>query len=341
MDRMGRHYKRKERLINVFIKLALLAVLLFALLFVFCRLHPEKFSPSVVNRIEGISASANSLKSKAIALFKGGKDYLKVISEKKPQEEDKEGTSAVSKDITVRDGTHAAGGADKRPVLAIVVDDGGNALDMAKKVASMDLPLTWAILPYTRYARETSVIAHDAGVPYLLHLPMQAETDKDPKEYLVGEGMDRDSIRDVTVKALDSLPSPIGINNHRGSLATSKWDIMVPIVDVLKDRGLLFMDSRTSGKSIAYEAAKAAGIMALRNNGFLDGTPDKESIRARFDQVVKTTLKRGNMIVICHFRPATILFLENLNNEYTELPVRLVTIPEMAEILKENEDEEE
>lgn len=338
---MGRHYKRKERLINVLIRLAILAVFLFALLFVFYRLHPDKLSPSVVNRIEGFSAHADRLRSKAIALFKVDKDYLKSISEKKPQKEDKESPPLISKDITVSDGPLAAKGTDKRPVLAIVVDDGGNALDMAKKLASMDLPLTWAILPYTRYARETSAIANDAGIPYLLHLPMQAEIDKDPKEYLIGEGMDRDRIRDVTVKALDSLPSPIGINNHRGSLATSKWDIMVPIIDVLKDRGLLFMDSRTSGKSIAYEAAKAAGIMALKNNGFLDGTPDKESIRARFDQVVKTTLQRGNMIVICHFRPATILFLERLNNEYTELPVRLVTIPEMAEIIKENEDEEE
>jgi hypothetical protein len=46
------------------------------------------------------------------------------------------------------------------------------------------------------------------------------------------------------------------------------------------------------------------------------------------------------MIVICHFRPATLLFLEKLNKEYTKLPVRLVTLPEMAEMLVTNEDEE-
>ena len=222
-----------------------------------------------------------------------------------------------------------------------MVDDGGNSLDMAKKIASLDLPLTWAILPYTKYAVETAAIADKAGTPYLLHLPMQAEIDKDPKEYLVGEGMDRNMIRGITVKALDSLPSPIGINNHRGSLATSKWDVMVPIIDVLKERKLLFLDSRTSNKSVAYEAAKAAGITAFRNRGFLDGTPDKDSIRARFDQAVKTTQQRGDMIVICHFRPATLLFLEKLNKNHTELPVRLVTLPEMAEILRTNEEEDQ
>jgi hypothetical protein len=337
---MGRHYKSKESFINGLLKLALLAVLSFALLFLFCRLYPEKFSPSVVSRVESISAMADRLGSKAASLFRGHKDDQKVISGTKPQDE-KEVPPLKSEDVTAEEEASPEETLDKRPVLAIVVDDGGNSLDMAKKIASFDLPLTWAILPYTKYAGQTAAVADEAGIPYLLHLPMQAEIDKDSKEYLVGEGMDRNRIRDVTVKALNSLPSPIGINNHRGSLATSKWDIMVPIIDVLKERKLLFLDSRTSGKSVAYEAAKAAGIMALRNRGFLDGTPDKDSIKARFDQVVKTTLQRGDMIVICHFRPATLLFLETLNKEYAKLPVRLVTLPEMPEILKENEGGEE
>ena len=338
---MGRHYKNKESLINGLLKLALLAVLSLVLLFAFCRIYPEKFSPSVVRRLENISATADQFRSKAVSLFRGDKDDPKVISGTKPQEEEKEVPPVLSKDVRVEEEVLPQKTPDKRPILAIVVDDGGNAADMAKKVASFNLPLTWAILPYTRYAGETAAIADAAGIPYLLHLPMQAEIDKDSKEYLVGEGMDRNRIREVTIKALNSLPSPIGINNHRGSLATSKWDIMVPIIDVLKERRLLFLDSRTSGKSVAYEAAKAAGIMTLRNRGFLDGTPDKDSIKARFDQVVKTTLQRGDMIVICHFRPATLLFLETLNKEYTKLPVRLVTIPEMAETQKENEDGEE
>ena len=337
---MGRHYKSKGSLINSLLRLALLAVLSLALLFLFCRLYPEKFPPSVVSRVESISATADRFKTKAVYLFRGQKDDQKVISGTKPQEE-KEVPPVESKDVTSEKEVPPKEVLDPRPILAIVVDDGGNSLDMAKKVASLDLPLTWAILPYTKYAVETAAIADKAGTPYLLHLPMQAEIDKDPKEYLVGEGMDRNMIRGITVKALDSLPSPIGINNHRGSLATSKWDVMVPIIDVLKERKLLFLDSRTSNKSVAYEAAKAAGITALRNRGFLDGTPDKDSIRARFDQVVKTTQQRGDMIVICHFRPATLLFLEKLNKNHTELPVRLVTLPEMAEILRTNEEEDQ
>lgn len=325
---MGRHYKRKDSLKYGLIKLALLAVFLLALSALFFRFYPEKVPPSVVSGIERIFAVTDRFRSK-------------IVSETGPSDEKKTVTSPASRDAAPGKKTPRKEPADQRPLLAIVVDDGGNNLDMAKKVASLDLPLTWAILPYTGYASKTAELADGLGIPYMLHLPMQAEIDKDSKAYLVGEGMDRSKIRDITVKALNSLPSPIGINNHRGSLATSKWDIMVPIIDVLKEKKMLFLDSRTSGKSVAYEAAKAAGITALRNRGFLDGTTDKNSISARFEQAVKTAGHRGSMIVICHFRPATLLFLEELNKRYTELPVRLVTLPEMAEILKENEDKEE
>ena len=316
---MGRHSNRKESLLHGLLKLVLLAAVVLALLFVVCRLYPEKIPSNVLSRVETIT---------------------NVVLGTQPKSEDKDVPPVISKDITGDDAATVRH-VDKRPLLAIVVDDGGNALEMAKRVASLELPLTWAILPYTRYANETAVIADDAGIPYLLHLPMQAEIDKDSKEYLVGEGMDRQKIKDITVKALETLPSAIGINNHRGSLATSKWDIMVPIIDVLKERNLVFLDSRTSGKSVAYDVAKAAGIRAFKNGGFLDGTPDKNSIRARFDQVVKTTQKKKDMIVICHFRPGTVLFLEKLNEEYTELPVRLVTLPEMAELLADTESVEE
>ena len=156
-----------------------------------------------------------------------------------------------------------------------MIDDGGNDLVMAKKIASFDMPMTWAILPYSRYATETASVAKDSDIPYLLHLPMQAMIDKDPKEYLVGKGMDRQTIKAITAKALDSLPSPIGINNHRGSLATSDWDTIVPVIDVLRERGLCFMDSRTSDKSVAYKAAQAAGITASGTWDSLTGLPTR------------------------------------------------------------------
>lgn len=221
-----------------------------------------------------------------------------------------------------------------KPLLALIVDDGGYQLDLTKRVAALDLPLTWAIIPYSGFAAETARLAGSKQIPYLLHLPMQAQSDKDgSKAYIVGRGMTREQIRDVTAKALDSLPGVIGLNNHRGSLATSSGEIMDPVIEVLKERGLMFVDSRTSAKSVAYDAAAAKGVPALRNRGFLDGSPERAEIEKRFNEAIRLAEKRGSAIAICHFRPTTVTFLELLYLRKDTLPVRLVTIPEMSALL--------
>ena len=44
---------------------------------------------------------------------------------------------------------------------------------------------------------------------------------------------------------------------------------------------------------------------------------------------MRNAQKRGALLIICHFRPATVAFLEELNARYKNLPVRFVTVPEM------------
>lgn len=224
--------------------------------------------------------------------------------------------------------------AGEKPILAIIVDDGGGQMELTRRIAATELHMTWAILPYTRFATDTALLAKSKRIPYMLHLPMQAQSDKDgSREYLIGNGMSAEEITQATAKALNSLPGVIGLNNHRGSLATSNAHMMEPVMAELKKRGLIFVDSRTSGKSVAYDTAKAAGVPTLRNRGFLDGSPERKEMEKRFNETVRLAQKRGDAVIICHFRHATVSFLESLSGDVDSLPVRLVTVPEMLELL--------
>ncbi len=221
--------------------------------------------------------------------------------------------------------------ADGRPLLAILIDDGGSQMKLTQRVAALDMPTTWAIMPYRQYSRETAELAASKSVPYILHLPMQAQSDKDSEtgKFIIGRGMTAAEVRAKTAKALDSLPGAAGLNNHRGSRATESAALMEPLMEVLKSRRLIFVDSRTTGKSVAYDAALKAGVPALQNRGFLDNSSDKNVIAKKFDELVRNAQSRGSLLIICHFRPATVAFLEELNARYKNLPVRLVTVPEM------------
>ena len=62
----------------------------------------------------------------------------------------------------------------------------------------------------------------------------------------------------------------VGINNHMGSLFTSNIVGMQVVMRELKRRGLLFLDSRTSGKTIGAAIAKEYGVPVTQRNIFLD-----------------------------------------------------------------------
>ena len=180
---------------------------------------------------------------------------------------------------------------DSGRFLAIVMDDCGGNIELARQVLSMDLPLTWAIIPNLRYSSETASLLADSGVPFLVHVPMQAVPDPDgkagdPRLYYIGTGMSQDEVREALTPLLDSLPGAYGINNHRGSKATEDRALMDSVMAVLKERGLFFMDSSTSRKTVAYEAAAGAGLLSAKNNRFLDNESDRAKISAQIEKAI-------------------------------------------------------
>ncbi len=355
---MARHYKKTANTLITVIKTAVLVLLCAAALFTLNAKYPTLLPVSISKQIEHTKNTLIEIKKEYFPQERkensaGGESIKKDIQKDKDikeetqksdtspkQQESKKDESSVIKNKTAENNTSPIlihEGEDKRPLLAIIIDDGGTQLEITKQVAALSMPMTWAIMPYERYTKESAALAESKEIPYLLHLPMQAEIDGDDGPFLIGVKMGREEIREKTAKAMDELPGAVGLNNHRGSRATSDWDVMVPVMDEIRKREMIFVDSSTSEKSIAYDAAKAAGIRTLKNRGFLDGTANKDAIEAKFGEIVKNTVKRGSLVVICHFRPATLLFLKSLDKRYDKLPVRLVTIPEMIKIHTDSE----
>ncbi|WP_455600031.1 divergent polysaccharide deacetylase family protein [Cloacibacillus sp.] len=332
---MGKHYRKEGRGGSRVIRLALLLLLIAALIYV----AAGRLGAPVAEKPQDSGTVAVSADRSADAKLKDREPSASAdvaVVSLDMQKKEKEDSPANKKPQVVDE---KYGG--PVPLLALIVDDGGGQMEYTKRVAALDIPLSWAIMPYLRHSKDTLELAKSKRIPCLLHLPMQAEIDKDSSQYIIGKGMDADEVRQKTAAALDSLPGVVGINNHRGSLATADSKLMEPVMAELKERGLIFADSRTSGKSVAYQTAVAAGVPSVQNRGFLDNTADKNAIAARFREIVKNAQRRGSLVVICHFRPSTVMFLEELNKNYKELPVKLVTIPEMLKLMKESSAEPE
>lgn len=221
------------------------------------------------------------------------------------------------------------------PVLALTVDDCGYNLKYAKRLLERDIRATWAIIPHLIYSKQIADLLDDDGVPYLIHLPMQAYGDPNgkagkPKHYYIGIGMSDAEVRAEMLPILDSLPNAIGVNNHRGSVSTADEKLMRKVMTVLKERNKVFIDSNTTKDTVAFDVADAVGVDAMKNNIFLDNEPDRNKVKAHVETAIARAIKRGHLIAICHMRPETIAFFESIDESFfTDRGVRLVTIPEL------------
>jgi polysaccharide deacetylase 2 family uncharacterized protein YibQ len=93
----------------------------------------------------------------------------------------------------------------------------------------------------------------------------------------------------------------------------------------LKARNLMFLDSFTTPKSVAYETAKEFGLKTARRDVFLDNnSDDPASIRKQLDELVEVARKNGKAVGIGHPHPATIIELRKWLEEADSLGVRIV-----------------
>ncbi len=225
----------------------------------------------------------------------------------------------------------------KKPMVGIVVDDFGYNGAMAREFAELEIPLTWSIIPGAGGTEKARKIADEKDIPYMIHLPMQAVTDVKGsrlyKESWIVEGMTPEEIRSAVLRSLEELPDAVALNNHRGSLSTASAELMGPLMDTLREKGIPFVDSRTIGNSVAFATARAHGLPALYNSIFLDHEVDDKFMRKQMSRAVSIAERRGWVVVICHIRPHTLTYLKSLALEKFDT-VEFVTIPKLFGAVK-------
>lgn len=212
------------------------------------------------------------------------------------------------------------------PPLAILIDDIGYRIDTDLAALGLAGAYSYAILPHAphgaRFARAASALGRDS----LLHLPMEAEG----HDQLLGPGalrvgMDAGTIAATLEAALASLPTVIGVNNHMGSRLTADSRSMDSLAaGVARHRGLFYVDSRTTPRTVAARAMRALGVPTLERDVFLDNVLQPEAIRHQLATLVARARRQGHALGIAHPHRVTLAVLRAW--EPTDAGVRLVPV---------------
>jgi len=212
-------------------------------------------------------------------------------------------------------------------IAAIIIDDMGNSLEALQELFDLGIPLTISVLPQSPYALETAQAVHGRQLEVMLHLPGESlnhQEDEAQMSPLVRSDMGPDEIRALVVDSLNRVPFVSGVNNHMGSKITQDKAAMTPVLDVLRERKLFFIDSVTGNRSIAYDLARKMGLRTAYRHVFLDSEVGADYSRKRLVELFKLAKKKGRAVAIGHPFPETLQALRDSLSLSRQYGVRLV-----------------
>lgn len=191
---------------------------------------------------------------------------------------------------------------EKLPLVALIIDDLGYDKKIAQKFLDLDVNLTLSILPHSPFQNEIARLANSKGLEIMLHLPMEPveypEVNPGPGTLL--SSMSPDELIRQLEDDLDALPGIKGVNNHMGSHLTAESVQMYQIFSILKQRGLFFIDSRTTSDSMGKPSARLFQLPFAERDVFIDHYVKPDFIRKQIKELIRIARRNGAAVGILH-----------------------------------------
>ncbi|MGH6892484.1 MAG: divergent polysaccharide deacetylase family protein [Dongiaceae bacterium] len=194
-----------------------------------------------------------------------------------------------------------------RPIIAVVLDDVGVSGSHAELAIDLPPVITLSFMTYADNVAGMAARAHAKGHELMLHVPMEPlDGDVDPGPHaLTTDASNADLLARLSWD-LSRFPGYIGINNHMGSRFTQDERGMRVVLQELKRRNLLFLDSKTISTTIGDRLAGRMGVAHVMRDVFLDNEMDEAAVLTQLAQAERIAATNGQAIAIGHPHPATV-----------------------------------
>lgn len=191
--------------------------------------------------------------------------------------------------------------------VVVIIDDLGVDRKRSREILDLPGPLTAAFLPYADDVAPMVEDARGRGHEIIIHMPMEPTDPKlDMGPIALRTTMDGAAFDSMLQKAMESFGGYVGMNNHMGSRLTQDTAAMNRLMEKLSKAGMLFVDSRTIGQSVAERTAAKHGVPHAGRDVFLDHTPTYEAVVGQLAELEAAAKRSGTAIAIGHPKDGTI-----------------------------------
>ena len=185
--------------------------------------------------------------------------------------------------------------------LTFVFDDAGHNLDQLEYFLRLPFPCTIAVLPGLRYSSESARRIRKAGKQVILHQPMQSvDLHINPGPGAVTPGLSAEQIKNIVRRNLEEIWPVAGMNNHEGSLMTADEAAMSAVLDVVAEKHIFFLDSRTTARSVVAKVAKEKNMAVWERAIFIDNDKSRAAMETQIKKGLSIARQKGSAIMIGH-----------------------------------------
>src|SRR5579864_6523563 len=221
---------------------------------------------------------------------------------------------------------------DGLPRIVLVIDDMGVDRKRSDRAVALPGPLTLSYLPYAKDLRRQTQAAHRAGHELMVHVPMEPfghVSDAWPDQLEVS--LSHEEVLRRLRWDLSRFDGYVGVNNHMGSKFTSDEEALRPVIEELRARGLLFLDSRTAPHSFGVPLARELGVPEAGRDIFLDDEITVPAIEAQLAEFERVAKRNGIAIAIGHPHDPT---LDVLDHWLRTLPQRGLQLVPLSAVVR-------
>ncbi len=268
----------------------------------------EELNEKIVKKLEEIKeekkkeqVKTETLPTDTTSKIEKEKKEIKDETKKSPSTYNEKDYVAPKKDSYVFDNK-------SKPKIAIIIDDVSTTAEK-EKILNIGYKTTMAFLPPTKGHPNSAKIALDLPF-YMIHFPMQASSAfKGAEEFTLHVGDSYEKIEKRVAQLREWYPNAIYTNNHTGSVFTENEEAMDRLLKALKKYNFIFVDSRTSAKSVAKKYALKYDMPYIVRNTFIDNDRSYGAIQSQLKKSIEIAKKTGYAIAIGHPHDITIKVL--------------------------------
>ncbi len=216
---------------------------------------------------------------------------------------------------------------NSKPKIAILVDD-VTTQAQKDKILSMGYKINMAFLPPTNAHPNSAKIAQSLSF-HMIHFPMQASSAFKGEEVNTLRTTDSYETIEKRVKQLrEWYPNAVYTNNHTGSVFTENDEAVDKLFRALKKYNFIFVDSRTSAKSVVKKYAKKYDMPYIVRNTFLDNEQSYSYVQKQLKEAIEIAKKQGYAIAIGHPHEVTLQVLRNSKSLFKDVePIFVNQLP--------------